>query len=74
MITLDEKFKALEADNAPGQEVRQEIKSGRVWGTRRIGTVWRPNRDQRRGVSGVTSVHFVRQFSIDVRSTELYRY
>lgn len=24
MITLDEKFKALEADNAPGQEVRQE--------------------------------------------------
>jgi len=25
MMTLDEKFKALEADNAPGQEVRQEI-------------------------------------------------
>jgi aspartate/methionine/tyrosine aminotransferase len=25
MITLDEKFKALEADNAPGQEVRQNI-------------------------------------------------
>jgi aspartate/methionine/tyrosine aminotransferase len=25
MITLDEKFKALEADNAPGQEVRQEV-------------------------------------------------
>ena len=23
MISLDEKFKALEADNAPGQEVRQ---------------------------------------------------
>ena len=25
MMTLDEKFKALEADNAPGQEVRQDI-------------------------------------------------
>ena len=25
MITLDEKFKALEADNAPGQEVRQDL-------------------------------------------------
>jgi aspartate/methionine/tyrosine aminotransferase len=25
MTTLDEKFKALEADNAPGQEVRQDI-------------------------------------------------
>jgi len=25
MITLDEKFRALEADNAPGQEVRQDI-------------------------------------------------
>lgn len=25
MITLDEKFKTLEADNAPGQEVRQDI-------------------------------------------------
>lgn len=25
MITLDEKFKSLEADNAPGQEVRQNI-------------------------------------------------
>ncbi len=24
MITLDEKFRALEADSAPGQEVRQE--------------------------------------------------
>ena len=24
MITLDEKFRALKADNAPGQEVRQE--------------------------------------------------
>ena len=25
MITLDEKFRALETDNAPGQEIRQEI-------------------------------------------------
>ncbi len=25
MMTLDEKFKALEADNAPGQEVRQDL-------------------------------------------------
>ena len=25
MITLDQKFRALEADNAPGQELRQEI-------------------------------------------------
>ena len=25
MMTLDEKFKALEADNAPGQEVWQDI-------------------------------------------------
>lgn len=25
MVTLDEKFRALETDNAPGQEVRQEI-------------------------------------------------
>ena len=25
MITLDEKFKALEADNAPGQELRQDL-------------------------------------------------
>jgi aspartate/methionine/tyrosine aminotransferase len=25
MITLDEKFRALEADNAPGQEVRQDL-------------------------------------------------
>lgn len=25
MLTLDEKFRALEADNAPGQEVRQDI-------------------------------------------------
>jgi hypothetical protein len=25
MMTLDEKFKTLEANNAPGQEVRQDI-------------------------------------------------
>ncbi len=25
MMTLDEKFRALEADNAPGQEVRQDL-------------------------------------------------
>jgi aspartate/methionine/tyrosine aminotransferase len=30
MITLDEKFRALEAENAPGQEVRQDLRDVKV--------------------------------------------